>query len=215
VEFLPVAVRARSPRLRSLRLNLDVRGTSLCGPALELGLCRRRSPARGADSDREVGGMTGADGSFAIPIRRQGVKRTSLLARSAGGDRLGIFQLTAAQEGVPARITLKPGREFVVRVTDSSKAAVAGDAVEATGNFAVFDDGTTGLDGPSGSTFRRTPRGRKWAGHRQADTDRGDPGPCRRHRRLARRGCRGLRHRFRPRNGQRPGPDSHGWRRVV
>jgi RNA polymerase sigma factor (sigma-70 family) len=104
-----------------------------------------------AFTDREAGGVTGKDGSFAIPVRRQRVEGASLLARSAGGDRVGIFQygfnLTGAEEGAPARIALEPGREFVVRVIDSSRAAVAGAAVEAAGNFAVLDGGTTGPDG--------------------------------------------------------------------
>ena len=77
-----------------------------------------------------MSGVTGGDGSFAIPIRRPTVDGTSLLARSAGDDRVGIFQygfnLTRAQAEEPARIVLKPGREVIVRVTDSSKAAVAG-----------------------------------------------------------------------------------------
>ena len=55
--------------------------------------------------------------------------------------------MTTAQEEAPPRIVLKPVREFVVGVTDSSKTAVAGAVVEAAGNFAVFDHGTTGADG--------------------------------------------------------------------
>ena len=57
--------------------------------------------------------------------------------------------------------------------------------------------------------------GENGAGHRQADTNRGDPGPCRPPRRLARRGHRGPRLWLRARDGQRPRPGTHGCRRVV
>ena len=104
-----------------------------------------------AFSDHEAGGVTGGDGSFTIPIRRQVVDGTSLIARSAGGDRIGIFQfdfnLTGAEAEKLARIVLKPAREVIVLVTDSSTAAVPGAVVEAAGIRAVLDDAMTGSDG--------------------------------------------------------------------
>jgi thiol-disulfide isomerase/thioredoxin len=104
-----------------------------------------------AFTQREVRGVTGADGSFAIPIRRQQVAGTSLLARSVGDDRVGIFQygfnLTGAEAADPARIVLKRGHEVNVRVTGSSNAPVAAAVVEAAGNFAVLDDAMSDSDG--------------------------------------------------------------------
>src|SRR5207253_331645 len=59
---------------------------------------------------REARGITRPDGSFAIPSRSQRVDGTPLLARSADGDRLGLFRydfnLTPAAAGAPARIVL-------------------------------------------------------------------------------------------------------------
>ena len=135
-----------------------------------------------AFTDREAGGVTGADGSFAIPIRRQRVDGTALLARSAGGDRLGIFQygfnLTRAEAEAPARIVLKPGREVIVRVTDSSKAPVPGAAVEVAGNFARARRRD---DRPR--RFRQAPR----PGRRQGRVDhRAEVGPRVRLRRIRR-----------------------------
>jgi RNA polymerase sigma factor (sigma-70 family) len=104
-----------------------------------------------AFTDREAVGTTGEDGSFSIPIRRQRVDGTALLARSDGHDRSGVFQYgfnsTKAEAEKPARIVLKPVREVIVSVTDASKAQVPGAAVEAAGNLAVFADAMTGPDG--------------------------------------------------------------------
>ena len=120
---------------------------------------RRGRPAgrggRGSGSmrftDREAVGVTGQDGSFAIPIRDQRVDGTALLARSAGGDRFGFFPYgfnpTKAEADAPARIVVKPAGRSSSGVTDSNKAPVAGAAVEAAGNFAVLDNATTGPDG--------------------------------------------------------------------
>ncbi len=104
-----------------------------------------------AFSPREAIGVTGADGSFMIPIQGPLLDGTALLARSAEGDRLGVFRydynLTREAAEAPARIVLKPGREVVVRVADASKAPVPGAAVEVAGSFAIFADATTGPDG--------------------------------------------------------------------
>ena len=80
------------------------------------------------------------------------VDGVALLARSAIGDRLGIFQydynLTKEASEAPARIVVKPGREVVVHVTDMSKVPVPDAAVEVAGRLrGVFDDAKTGPDG--------------------------------------------------------------------
>ena len=79
-----------------------------------------------AFTDREARGVTGPDGSFAIRSDRPTIDGTSLLARSADGDRLGVFRygfnLKGAEAEAPARIVLKPAREVIVRVVDASKA---------------------------------------------------------------------------------------------
>jgi RNA polymerase sigma factor (sigma-70 family) len=104
-----------------------------------------------AFTNDEARGTTGADGSFAIPIRRPRVDGTALLARLDAGDRSGFFRydfnLTRAEAEAPARIVLRPGRALLVRVADSSRAPVPGAAVEVAGNFAVLDGATTGPDG--------------------------------------------------------------------
>jgi RNA polymerase sigma factor (sigma-70 family) len=104
-----------------------------------------------AFSNREARGVTDSDGSFTIPIRRQRVDGTDLLARTASGDRLGFFRydynLAKADAEKPARIVLKPSHEVVVRVIDTSKASVPGAVVEIAGKFAVLDHATTGPDG--------------------------------------------------------------------
>jgi RNA polymerase sigma factor (sigma-70 family) len=104
----------------------------------------------------EARGVSGADGSFAFPIRSPHLDGTVLLARSAEGDHLGVFRyglnLTEAAARTPARIVLKPGRPVIVRVADSDKAPVSGAAVEVVsnyvaGNFSIFDHAATGPDG--------------------------------------------------------------------
>ena len=55
-------------------------------------------PVEGAEvradafTECEARGITGADGSFTITVPGRQVDGTSLLARSAGGRRLGVFQ---------------------------------------------------------------------------------------------------------------------------
>ena len=104
-----------------------------------------------AFTKQEAGGVTGADGSFVIPIRAKGLDGKDLLARSSDGARLGSFRydynLPKADAQKPARIVLKPGRHVAVRVTDSTKAPVPGAAVGIAGSFAVLDGATTGQDG--------------------------------------------------------------------
>ena len=99
--------------------------------------------------DRETRCATAADGSFAIPILRDQLDGRTLLARSAEGDRLGLFLYGDGLPRVapPARIVLKPAREVVVRVVDASKSPVAGAAVEAAGNYVALAHATTGADG--------------------------------------------------------------------
>ena len=101
--------------------------------------------------NRETRGVTGADGSFAIQIRRPRVDGRALLAHSADGDRLGFFHydygLTKAEADAPARIVLKAGREVIVTVTDSSKAPVPDASVQAGGIIAIVGDARTGQDG--------------------------------------------------------------------
>ncbi len=100
-------------------------------------------------TDREARGSSGPDGSFAIPIRRDQVIGTSLLARD--GDRLGTFQyafgLTKAEAQGPARVVLKPGRAVAVRVADARGSPVAGASVEAAGSYVIFAGATTSPDG--------------------------------------------------------------------
>ena len=104
-----------------------------------------------AFTPNETRGVTGADGSFAIPIIRRRVDGVPLLGRSATDDRLGFFQyeynLTKQAAEAPARIVLRPGREVVVHVTGKSKVPVPEAAVEAAGLGGVFADATTGRDG--------------------------------------------------------------------
>ncbi len=104
-----------------------------------------------AFSEREARGITGADGSFTIPIRSERVDGTDLLARSANRDRCGFFRydynLAKADAEKPARIVLRPSREVEIRVTDSGKTPVPGAAVEIAGSYSVLDDATTGPDG--------------------------------------------------------------------
>jgi RNA polymerase sigma factor (sigma-70 family) len=104
-----------------------------------------------AFSNREASGITGTDGSFRILIRVHQIDGIGLLTRSASADRLGFYRydynLSKADAEKPARIILKPGQDVVVRVTDSSQAAVSGASVQIAGNYAVLDDGTTGADG--------------------------------------------------------------------
>lgn len=99
----------------------------------------------------EARGITKADGTFAITISKRQVDGTALLARSAEGDRLGIFQydwnLSDAAARIAARIVLKPGREVQVHVTSADKDPVRDAAVEVAGSYAVFDDARTGPDG--------------------------------------------------------------------
>jgi RNA polymerase sigma factor (sigma-70 family) len=94
---------------------------------------------------------TNQDGTFALSIQRPQVDGTSLLARSAGGQRLGNFIygtfLTVASADAPARIVLKPAREVTVRVADADKAPVIGAGVEAAGTWSVLASETTGPDG--------------------------------------------------------------------
>ena len=104
-----------------------------------------------AFTSRETRGVSGADGSFAVPVSGRMLDGTSLLARSPGGDRLGVFHydvpLTTAQAEAPSRIVLKPGRRVSVRVADASKAPIAGSTVDVIGGFQVLAQGTTGADG--------------------------------------------------------------------
>jgi RNA polymerase sigma factor (sigma-70 family) len=101
--------------------------------------------------NNETRAVTGADGSFAIPIRGPGLEGLSLLARSADGDRVGVFHydydLTKAQADAPARIVLRAGREVIVTVTDVSKASVPDASVQAGGVIAIIGDARTGPDG--------------------------------------------------------------------
>ena len=107
-----------------------------------------------AFTDRESRGVTGPDGSFAVPIRGRSIAGTSLLARSPDGDRLGTanyeYGLTPARADAPVRITLKPGRRVSVRVADASKAPIEGSTVDVIGRFRVLAEGATGLDGVVG-----------------------------------------------------------------
>ena len=100
---------------------------------------------------REARGITGADGSFTIAVAGRQVDGTSLLARSAGGRLVGVFQydynLTDRAARAPARIVLKPGREVVVHVSNASKAPVSDAVVEVAGLLAVLDNAKTGRDG--------------------------------------------------------------------
>jgi thiol-disulfide isomerase/thioredoxin len=100
---------------------------------------------------REARVVTSADGSFSIEIPGRQVDGVALLARSGDGNRLGYFQydynLTVSAARAPARIVLKPGREVLVRVTDSGKVPLPGAAVQAAGSFAVLADANTGPDG--------------------------------------------------------------------
>ncbi len=112
-----------------------------------------------AFTEREARGVSGADGSFAIPIRRHQVDGTPLLARSAEGDRLGVFRyesnLTKAAAEAPVRIVLKPDRKVVVRVADANQTPVPGAAVQVAGNnHTILDDAMTG---PDGSATLRVP----------------------------------------------------------
>jgi hypothetical protein len=101
-------------------------------------------------TNRETRGITGADGSYTIPIRRPRVDGRAILASSADGAQLGYsqydFNTTKAAADAPARIVLKLGRDVVVRVTDSTGAPVPGASVEAAGNE-ILDSATTGSDG--------------------------------------------------------------------
>ena len=111
-----------------------------------------------AFSIRESRGVSGADGSFAIPLRRRQVNGSSLLARTTNNERSGVFQygynLTKEEAGAPARVVVKPSREMTVRVTDSNMAPVRGTAVQIAGNRSVFDDAMTG---PYGTARLRFP----------------------------------------------------------
>ena len=99
----------------------------------------------------ESSGASGPDGSFTISLGDGRVEGTALLARSAGGDRVGVFRyeygLSAAELARPAKISLKPGRKVVVRVSDSSRSPMAGAMVQAAGGFAILDGSATGTDG--------------------------------------------------------------------
>ena len=105
-----------------------------------------------AYTGREARGVSDADGSFEVRVPpRSQLDGLSLLARSPGGDRLGVFRydynLTAAQAEAPSRIVLKPARSVAVRVVDANKALVPGATVEVVGNFQILADGPTGADG--------------------------------------------------------------------
>ncbi|SIN87267.1 RNA polymerase sigma factor, sigma-70 family [Singulisphaera sp. GP187] len=103
-----------------------------------------------AFTDREARGVSGVDGSFAIPIRRPRVDGASLLARSVDGNRLGVFLfdhgLTKTAAEVPVQVVLKSSREITIRVTDLNNAPVPGATVEVAGSC-VYDDAKTGPDG--------------------------------------------------------------------
>ncbi|WP_435009078.1 sigma-70 family RNA polymerase sigma factor [Tundrisphaera lichenicola] len=105
-----------------------------------------------AYTERESRGVTDAEGAFRFPlVRAQRIDATSLLARSADGDRLGSFlyeyNLTPEQASVPARIVLKTARRFTARVEDARHSPISGATVEVVGNFQILGHGSTGPDG--------------------------------------------------------------------
>jgi RNA polymerase sigma factor (sigma-70 family) len=97
----------------------------------------------------ESRGVTGADGSFAFSLRRKQVDGSTLLARSADGDRLGVFRyrFDPIEAKAPARIVLKPSRAVTVRVDDPKGVAIGDVRVEVVATYMVFADATTGPDG--------------------------------------------------------------------
>ncbi len=135
------AIQSTSPQILVRGVVVDEAGSPVAGAEI------RANPF----SRHEARGVSDSNGSFAIALRRERVDGTYLLARAASSDRLGFFRyefnLTPAAAEAPARIVLKPPRPVEVRVTDATKAPVAGAAVEAAGNFAVLDDRATGPDG--------------------------------------------------------------------
>lgn len=100
--------------------------------------------------DDETRGTSGADGGFSIVVRRPWIPTRVLLAQSAEGDRIGLFQ-TIGERGRPsdgaAQVVLMPAREVVVRVVDGNRAPVADAPVQAAGDYAIVADGRTGPDG--------------------------------------------------------------------
>ena len=104
-----------------------------------------------AFTESEARGVTGADGSFAITVPARQVDGMALLARSAGGDRLGFFQygynLTEAAARVTGADRLEAGPGGRGPRHRREQGPGAGAAVEVAGNFAVLDDATTGRDG--------------------------------------------------------------------
>ena len=98
-----------------------------------------------AYSTREARGVSGPDGSFAIPIDDPRLDGLSLLARS--DDRVGFYRyeydLTKEQAATPARITIGPGRTLAVIVVNPDKAPIPGAAVQAQGRFQILDEAMT------------------------------------------------------------------------
>ncbi len=101
-----------------------------------------------AFTSRDTRGVTGADGSFAVPIRHPPYG-WAVLVRAPSDHRRGFqrYDFNPTELNVPPRIVLKPSHEVVVRVTDAHQAPIAGASVEAAWDFSVLDDATTGPDG--------------------------------------------------------------------
>jgi RNA polymerase sigma factor (sigma-70 family) len=105
----------------------------------------------GAYTNHQAGGVTDAEGWFAIPTRRSRLNGLSLLARTDAADRAGIFQfafeLTKEQAADPVRIVMKPTREIPIHIADSNNAPVAAASVQAAGHFCIYADALSRHDG--------------------------------------------------------------------
>jgi len=77
------------------------------------------------------------EGAFAIPLADRLASRPLLLARTADGRKLGIFQPAPATDkekaDAPIRIVLKPGREVAATVADEKGNPIADALVEVAG----------------------------------------------------------------------------------
>ena len=146
-EAKPSTAVATSAEKKSISRQILLRGTVVDEAGRPVAGAEVRADAF---TDREARGVTKTDGSFAMPIRKPWIDATELLARSHGGDRVGVFRYgdsLSKEAEAPAQVVLKPGREVVVHVTDSAKAPVPGASVEVVGSQAIFDDATTARDG--------------------------------------------------------------------